>query len=71
METIIIQTEGSKLKLIKQLLTELNIAFETAKKAESLYDPDFVKKIKERSISAKKGDYVEVTEDYKNELFLE
>ncbi len=57
METIIIQTEGSKLKLIKQLLTELNIAFETAKKAGSPYDPDFVQKIKkaktEKSIPVK------------------
>lgn len=57
METIIIQTEGSKLKLIKQLLKELNIAFETASKAGSPYDPDFVKKItrakNEKSIPVK------------------
>jgi hypothetical protein len=57
METIIIQTEGSKLKLIKQLLKELNIAFETASKAGSPYDPDFVNKItrakNEKSIPVK------------------
>jgi hypothetical protein len=46
METIIIQTEGSKLKLIKQLLKELGIAFETGKADVSPYDPEFVAKIK-------------------------
>ncbi len=46
METIILKTEGSKLKLIKQLLKELGIAFETEKAEVSPYDPEFVTKIK-------------------------
>lgn len=46
METIIIHTEGSKLKLLKQLLKELGIAFESGKSAKSPYNQEFVRKIK-------------------------
>ncbi len=55
METIIIHTEGSKLKLIKQLLKELGISFEVGSKSKSPYNQEFVAKIqkakKESSIS--------------------
>ena len=46
METLIIQTEGSKLKLIKQLLKELNIEFEKKEASVSPYDQEFVEKIR-------------------------
>jgi hypothetical protein len=71
METIIIHTEGSKLKLLKQLLKELGIAFESGKSAKSPYDQEFVQKIKERSSNAENGEYVVVTDEYKKELFGE
>ena len=45
METLIIHTEGRKLKLIKELLKELDIGFETAKDTKSPYNPEFVEKI--------------------------
>jgi len=46
METIIIQTEGSKLKLLKQLLKEPGIAHESGKKAKDIYDREYSKNIK-------------------------
>jgi hypothetical protein len=39
METLIIHTEGRKRKLIKELLKELGIDFETAKDTKSPYNP--------------------------------
>ena len=45
METIIIHTGGSKLKLIKQLLKELSIDFEVGSKTQSPYNQEFVTKI--------------------------
>ena len=36
METIILQTEGKKLTLIKQLLKELNIEFKVKKKKKEV-----------------------------------
>lgn len=68
METLIIQTEGEKLKAIKQLLKVMGIAFE-AKKEKSPYNPDFVKMIKEQSEEVQQGEFVAMTEDYKKELF--
>jgi hypothetical protein len=69
METIIIQTEGSKLRLLKQLLKELSIDFEVGSKTKSPYNQEFVNKIKERKASLSDGNYVELTEDYKKNLF--
>lgn len=55
METIIIHTEGSKLKLVKHLLKELGISFEVSSEGKSPYNQEFVAKIqkakKESSIS--------------------
>jgi len=47
METIIIQTEGSKLRLLKQLLKELSIDFEVGSKTKSPYNQEFVAKIQQ------------------------
>ena len=44
METLIIHTEGCKLKLIKQLRKELEIDFEISQETKSPYNPEFVKK---------------------------
>ena len=44
METLIIHTEGEKLKTIKKLLTLLEVKYEK-KKEKSTYNPAFVKKI--------------------------
>jgi mannose-6-phosphate isomerase class I len=59
METLIIQTEGEKLKAIKQLLKVMGIAFE-AKKEKSPYNSGFVKKVlaaeKEASIRVNPDD---------------
>ena len=46
METLIIHTEGEKLKAIKQVLKAMGIDFES-KKEKSPYDPEFVKMVKE------------------------
>ena len=53
METLIIHTEGEKLKTIQNLLKLLDIKYE--KKKEKPYNPEFVKKIRERSINASQG----------------
>ena len=44
METLIIHTEGEKLKTIQNLLKLLDIKYEK-KKEKSTYNPEFVKKI--------------------------
>ncbi|MFY8187709.1 MAG: DUF2683 family protein [Flavobacterium sp.] len=44
METLIIHTEGEKLKTIKNLLKLLDVKYEK-KKEKSTYNPEFVKKI--------------------------
>jgi hypothetical protein len=44
METLIIHTEGEKLKTIKNLLKLLDVKYEK-KKEKSTYNPAFVKKI--------------------------
>ena len=73
METLIIHTETEKLTVIKSFLEELNITFEVkkkkVKKKDRPYDPEFVKKILEGMEEYKKGNYTELTEEYKKELF--
>ncbi len=55
METIVIHTKGSKLRLLKQLLKELSIDFEVGSETMSPYNQEFVAKIqkakRESSIS--------------------
>ncbi len=52
METLIIRhIEGNKLKIIKQLLKELGIEFETHKESVSPYNQEFVDLVKESAKS--------------------
>lgn len=60
METIIIQTDSTKAKALKQFLKAFNIAFKVTKKDEKSYDTEFVKKILKRSENAKVGNTVEI-----------
>jgi hypothetical protein len=56
METLIIHTEGEKLKTIKNLLKLLDVKYEK-KKEKSTYNPAFVKKI----LDSKNEKTIEVT----------
>ena len=73
METLIIHTETEKLKALKSFLEEMNITFEVKKqkdkKKDRPYDPEFVKKILERTESAKQGNTVVYDEKLRKELF--
>ena len=52
METLIIRhTEGNKLKVIKQLLKELGINYESIKEPVSPYDQEFVDMVKQSAKS--------------------
>jgi hypothetical protein len=64
METLIIHTEGEKLKTIEKLLTLLEVKYEKKKK-KSTYNPAFVKKILERS---QNNETVPFDENYKQLL---
>ena len=68
METIIIETEGKTLEVIKAFLQEMKISFKTKTKKEKPYDPEFVKMVLEAS---KKNDTILFDEDYKKKLFGE
>jgi hypothetical protein len=57
METLIIHTEGEKLNTIQNLLKLLDIKFERRKEK---YNPEFVKKILERSENAANGNCVTI-----------
>lgn len=75
METLIIHTEKEKLTALKAFLEEMNITFEvkkpksSSKKEDRPYDPEFVKKILSSMEEYKAGNFLELTEDYKKELF--
>lgn len=75
METLIIHTEKEKLTALKDFLKELNITFEVkkpkflSKKREKQYNPEFVKKILSSMEEYKAGNYIELTDEYKKELF--
>lgn len=61
METIIIQAESKKAKALKQFLKAFGIAFKVEQTTdESPYDPEFVRKILERSENAKKGNTITI-----------
>jgi hypothetical protein len=52
METLIIRhTEDNKLKIIKKLLKELGIKFETLREPDITYDKEFVDLVKESASS--------------------
>ncbi len=73
METIIINTtESNKLEQIIAFLNSINVSFEIkkdTKKEDKPYDLAFVKKILERSESAKRGNVVEYTSELKHQWF--
>ncbi len=73
METLIIHTEKEKLTALKSFLEEMNITFEVkkpkVKKEDRPYDPEFVKKILERTESARQGNTVVYDEKLRKELF--
>ena len=75
METLIIHTEKEKLTALKSFLEEMNITFKVkkpkSKKEDRPYDPEFVKKILERTESAKQGNTVVYDEKLRKELFGE
>jgi hypothetical protein len=54
MATLIIHTEGEKLKVLKKLLKVMGIKFETKKEVKSPYNPEFVKMVLEADA---RGDY--------------
>ena len=64
METLIIQSEGDKLKAIKAFLHELKVNFEIKPVSEeSSYNREFVKKIEESIAQANEGKVRTVTLD--------
>jgi hypothetical protein len=73
METLIIRTEKEKLNALKTFLEEMNITFEIkkpkVKKEDRPYDPIFVKKVLDSMQEYKEGNYVQLTEQYKKEVF--
>ena len=60
METIIIHTENHKAKALKQFLEAFEVDYQVEDHDKSPYNSEFVKKIIERSKSAKEGNTVEV-----------
>ena len=60
METIIIHTDDDKAKALKQFLEAFEVDYQVEDQDKSPYNPEFVKKILERSKSAKEGNTVEV-----------
>ena len=76
METIIIQSEGEKLEVIKEFLVKLKVKFETRTSSDeeiSPYKPEFVQKIEESMVEYEKGNFVRISsnEELENLLFDE
>ncbi len=75
METLIIHTEKEKLTALKDFLQEMNITFKVkkpkslSKKREKPYNPEFVKKILSSMEEYKSGNFIELTDEYKRDLF--
>ena len=60
METIKIHVDSNKAKAIKQFLKAFGVAYEVEHPGESPYNPEFVKKVLERSKNAKEGNTVKI-----------
>ena len=60
METIIIHTDTEKAKALKQFLEAFEVDYQVENGEKSPYNSEFVKKILERSKSAKEGNTVKV-----------
>ena len=73
MNTIIVHADSKVSKVLIAIFKALNVSYEIKKKnckeAESPYDPEFVKKILERSENVKRGNVVEYTAELKRQWF--
>ena len=72
MNTIIVHADSKISKALIAIFKALNVSYEIKKensKEESPYDPEFVKKIVERSENAKRGKVVEYTPELKRQWF--
>ena len=72
MNTIIVHADSKISKALIAIFKALNVSYEIKKensKEESPYDPEFVKKIEERSENAKRGNVVEYTPELKRQWF--
>ena len=72
MNTIIVHADSKISKALIAIFKALNVSYEIKKensKEEIPYDPEFVKKIVERSENAKRGNVVEYTPELKRQWF--
>ena len=73
MNTIIVHADSKVSKALIAIFKALNVSYEikkeNRKEEESPYDPEFVKKILERSENVKKGNVVEYTAELKRQWF--
>ncbi len=73
MDTFIVHADSKVSKALVAIFKALNVSYEIKKekitKEDSPYDPEFVKKILERSESAKRGNVVEYTPELKQQWF--
>ena len=73
MNTIIVHADSKISKALIAIFKALNVSYEikkeNSKEEESPYDPEFVKKIVERSENAKRGNVVEYTPELKRQWF--
>ena len=73
MNTIIVHADSKISKALVAIFKALNVSYEIKKEnskgEESPYDPEFVKKILERSENAKRGNVVEYTPELKRQWF--
>jgi|JI91814BRNA_FD_contig_41_462511_length_414_multi_1_in_0_out_0_1 hypothetical protein len=72
MNTIIVHADSKISKALIAIFKALNVSYEIKKensKEESPYDPEFVKKIVERSENVKRGNVVEYTPELKRQWF--
>ena len=72
MNTNIVHADSKISKALIAIFKALNVSYEIKKensKEESPYDPEFVKKIVERSENAKRGNVVEYTPELKRQWF--
>lgn len=73
MNTIIVHADSKVSKALVAIFKALNVSYEikkeNRKEEESPYDPEFVKKILERSENVKKGNVVEYTAELKRQWF--
>ena len=72
MNTIIVHADSKVSKALVAIFKALNVSYEIKNensKEESPYDPEFVKKIVERSENVKRGNVVEYTPELKRQWF--